>query len=104
VRPRRPRSPFEPIRVPAGPDGDAVIDLLCKLWGTTREEARKRGEEAMRTRFTLENLEVRPFPPWVPQLMFMNHRGEMDEEAWKGAQERAEAAYVERCAEMGVKP
>ena len=103
-RPGRRPNAFEPLRVPAGPAGDSVIDWLCKAYGTTREEARKRGEESMRTTFTLENLEVRPFPPWVPKLMFMNYRGDMDEEAWAEAQATAENRYVESCAEMGVKP
>ena len=101
---RRPRSPFEPIRVPAGAAGDAIIDMLCEACGTTREEARKRGEESMRTMISQEMVEVRPYPPFVPRLMFVNHRGEMDDKAWAAAQARAEADYVECCAELGLTP
>jgi len=94
TRPRRPRNPFEPIRVPAGPEGDALIDWLCKLYGTTREEAERRGRESFRNVPKLGRVIPMPFPPFTPALLFMDHHGNFDRESWEAAKAKAQADYL----------
>jgi len=91
------RNPFAPIRVPAGSVGDSIIDFLCKLYGTTREEALARGQEAMRTVIRNGPVIPRPLKAPVGAMMFIRADGTVDHEAVEGAKRNAERDYTRRC-------
>jgi hypothetical protein len=91
---RRPRNPFAPITVPAGPKGDAVIDAMCRFYGISREEAERRGRESMRNCPQLGRVIPMPFRPFTPALLFMDHLGNFDRESWEAAKAQAQANYL----------
>lgn len=98
------RSPLGPLRVPAGKLGDDIIDLMCEIWGTTREEAREAGRRSMQKTFTLENLTPRPMRAPVGAIFFLRPDGTVDHEGLEAAKEKAEEDYLRRCKKMGVEP
>lgn len=91
------RNPFGPLRVPAGSVGDSLIDFLCKVYGTTREEALARGREAMRTVVRNGPVIPRPLKAPVGAIMFMRADGTVDHEAVEGAKRNAERDYTRSC-------
>lgn len=101
---RRPRNPFDPIRIPADPGSDALLEWLAKIYGTTVEEARERGRQASKMLFTLKNLTPRPMKAPVGAIFFICSDGTVDKEGLKAAKMKNEVAYIRRCEEMGIKP
>jgi hypothetical protein len=88
---RRPRNPFGPIRVPAGKAGDAIIDWLCKIYGVSREEACKAGEESMKTTFRMSPVIPRPMRAPVGACLLM------DEDDIEKAKVNNELGYTKSC-------
>lgn len=91
------KKPFGPFRVPAGPVGDAFIDFLCKIHGISKEDARKAGEESMRTKFRMGPIIPRPFKAPVGAIMLMDINGRIDKEAVEAATLNNEDRHTMDC-------
>jgi len=73
-----PCNPFEPIRIPAGPEGDAILEWLAKIYGTTVEEARERGRRASQQVYHLSKVVPKPLKAPVGAIFALQYdRSEM---------------------------
>jgi hypothetical protein len=90
------RNPFGPIRIPSGSVGDAAIDLMCRLSGTTREEALKRGRESMQTVTRMGPVIPRPMKAPVGACLFdLDKKVDIEE-----AKRKSELTYTANCLRM----